>query len=631
MESCQDGAPTHGRELNMRSIVKTISEFLRFCWKGLDQARRMAVNLLFLLLLAFAVAWLLDDDTPAVPKTTALVLAPYGSLVEELSDDSSEQAILALLDEKRPETLLRSLLKAIEYAKDDDRVQALVLDTDRMGRAGLSKLQTLRAAIDDFKASGKTVIATADYYSQTQYYLASAADEVYMHPMGLVMLPGYGSYRNYYKDALDKLEVDWHVYRVGEYKSAVEPYLRSDMSPEARESRERWLSVLWNAFAEDVERARSLDSGALDSYSSTFADLLAEHNGDAATAAVAAGLVDRLAYRDEVRQRLIELVGEDDDGKSFNRISHGSYLRAVEKPQKRSDNEIAVVVARGSIADGSRSPGSVGGDSTARIIRQAREDERVKALVLRVDSPGGSAFASEIIRREVELTQAAGKPVVASFSSVAASGGYWISMSADEIWAQPTTITGSIGIYAMFPTYPRTLEKLGVHNDGVGTGPFAGTLRPDRELPEQAAQAMELMIQQGYMEFVEGVAAGRKKTVEEVDEIARGRVWAGTDALELGLVDQLGGLEEAIASAAENAELGEDFRVQYLQQERDWRSRVLNWLVEAVVSRLGPIPSLHFLLDSKTGVVDDWIEGFSSLEEFGDPNGFYAYCFCEPN
>jgi protease-4 len=343
------------------------------------------------------------------------------------------------------------------------------------------------------------------------------------------------------------------------------------------------------------------------------------------------GLVDHLAHRDEVRQRLIELVGQDDDGESFNRISHGSYLQATKKPREKSDNEIAVVVARGAIYDGNRAPGRVGGDTMARVIRRARESESVKALVLRVDSPGGSAFASEVIRREVELTQAAGKPVVASMSSVAASGGYWISMSADEIWAQPTTITGSIGIYAMFPTYPRTLEKFGVYNDGVGTGPFAGTLRPDRRLPAEAARAMELMIGQGYTDFIEGVAAGRNKTPEEVDEVARGRVWAGADALELGLIDHLGGLEEAISAAAVRAEVGEDYRVSYLQQERDWRSRALDWLIHAVISHLGPLPDLQPLLSLRTEGVEDVIEDLDSLEQFGDPNGFYAYCFCEPN
>ena len=615
----------------MKKLVKTLAGAFGLFWRGVDQARRLVVNILFLILLAAVISWFLADDIPKVPKTTALVVAPYGNLVEQLSADPDERVILALLDERQPETLMKTMIEAIEAAKDDDRIQVLFLDLSRMGGAGLSKLQTLRATIGRFKESGKTVIAASDSYSQSQYYLASCADEIYMHPMGIAMVTGYGSYRNYYKEALDRLEVDWHVFRVGEYKSAVEPFMRDDMSPEARESRQRWLSILWRSYSEDVENARGLESGALDLYASSFADLLAEHEGDAAAVAKAVGLVDHLSYRDEVRQRLIDLVGEDDDGHSYRRIDHHSYWRAVEEPDKKSDNVVAVVVARGGIYDGRRSPGSTGGDSTAKLIRRARESENVKALVLRVDSPGGSAFASEIIRREVELMQQAGKPVIASMSSVAASGGYMISMSADEIWAMPTTITGSIGIYAMLPTFPRTLEKLGVHNDGTGTGVLAGTIRPERELPREAVQALELMIQQGYREFIQGVAAGRNKTEEEVDSIARGRVWAGIEAHELGLVDHLGGLEKAIEAAATRAELGDDYKVSYIEQEPDWRDRILDTLVASAGEILGAGPGFEPGLGLAPPIVDELVEDLFALSRFGDPNGAYAYCFCEPN
>lgn len=609
----------------MKRFVKTLADAFLLFWRGVDQARRLVVNVLFLILLAALISWLLADGTPKVPETTALVVAPYGDLVEQLSADPDQRAILALLDERQPETLMRTMIEAIEAAQDDDRVRVLLLDLSRMGGAGLSKLQTLRATIGRFKESGKTVIAASDFYTQSQYYLASCADEIYMHPMGIAMVTGYGSYRNYYKEALDRLDVDWHVFRVGEYKSAVEPFIRNDMSPEARESRQRWLSILWQSYREDVEAARGLEAGALDLYASRFAELLAEHEGDAGALAQAVGLVDHLSHRDEVRQRLIELVGEDDDGHSFRQIDHRSYWRAVKKPGEKSDNVVAVVVARGGIYDGQRSPGSTGGDSTAQLIRRARESEDVKALVLRVDSPGGSAFASEIIRREVELMQEAGKPVIASMSSVAASGGYLISMSADEIWAMPTTITGSIGIYAMLPTFPRTLEKLGVHNDGTGTGVLAGTLRPDRALPDEAAQALELMIEQGYREFIQGVAAGRNKTEEEVDSIARGRVWAGIEAHNLGLVDHLGGLEEAIGAASARAELGDDYRISYIEQEQGWLDRILDRLVARASEALGPNPGFE------TPVVDDLAEDLFALSRFEDPQGVYAYCFCEPN
>ncbi len=615
----------------MREILQRLAGFLSSFWRGVDRARRLVVNLLFLAIVVFVLAWLLEDDTPEVPDSAALVVAPYGSLVEELTDDSDEMTVLAILGEKRPETLLRSLLEAIDTAKDDGRIQALVLDTDRLAGAGLSKLQSLRAAIEDFKESGKPVLAAADFYTQNQYYLASMADEIHLHPMGTALVTGYGSYRNYYKEALDKFAVDWHVFRVGEYKSAVEPYLRQDMSPEARESRQRWLSILWQEYTDDVESARGLRQGALGRYASSFDELLKIHQGDAAAAALAEGLVDRLSYRDEVRQRLIELVGADEEGTSFSRIGHEDYLLATDGPTRKSEHEIAVVVARGSIQDGRRGPGRTGGDSTAQLIRQVREDDDIEALVLRVDSPGGSAFASEIIRRELDLTRQAGKPVIVSMSSVAASGGYWISMAADEIWAQSTTITGSIGIYAMFPTYPRTLQELGIQNDGVGTGPLAGTLRADRPLPSEAQRALELMIGRGYTEFIDLVATNRQMTRDEVDALARGRVWAGRDALELGLIDRLGGLPEALEAAAGRAGLGEDYRVTYLRQKISWRTRILERLIDGWLAAVGAVPGLETLQHLQEGALPPLTDALQPPAGFGDPNDLFAYCFCEPH
>lgn len=613
----------------MRHSLQLLLDSLRLFWKGLDQARRATVNLLFLILVVLAIGWWIEDDTPKVPKTTALVLAPYGDLVEELSGDSDQKAILALLGERQPETLMRSLLEAIEMAKTDDRVQVLVLDTDRMGRAGLSKLQTLRAAIESFKESGKKVIATADYYSQTQYYLASTANEVYLHPMGMVMLTGYGSYRNYYKEALDRLEVDWNVFRIGEFKSAVEPFLRSDMSPEARQNRSRWLEELWMVYRTDVASSRGISPEAVAAYSNDFHGKLAAHAGRASAAAEAVGLVDRVVERDEVRDRLIELVGENEETHSFHRIDYSTYLEAVDKPSAKSDNVVAVVVARGAIYNGRRPPGSIGGDSTAELIRRARNSDEVKALVLRVDSPGGSSFASEIIRREIELTRDSGKPVVVSMGSVAASGGYWIAMSADQIWAHPTTITGSIGIYAMAPTFERSLARLGINNDGVGTGPFAGTLRPERTLPDEAKLALQLGLQAGYEDFIERVADERGMTVEQVDQVARGQVWTGAEARRLGLVDELGELQEALDAAAESAGVLDDFRVAYIEQEGGATSKVLAALLEGTASRLGSWP-LSMLWDrSRWSGLETLLGEMTRLSEFNDPGGLYAYCFCD--
>ncbi len=600
-------------------------------WRGLDRARRLFVNLLFLILVVLVLSLLLADRRPKVPKGAALVISPSGLLAEQLHGKPGERALLDLLGRKRPETLMRSVLEAVEAARDDDRIQALYLDLGQMAGGGLSKLQALRRSIEAFRESGKTVVASADFYTQSRYYLASTADEIYLHQMGVVLLTGYGVYRNYFKEALDRLEVDWNVFRVGEYKSAVEPYIRNDMSPQVREARRELLSQLWEAYKVDVAGARELSPQAIEDYAARFHLELAKHGGHAARLARATGLVDEVVSRDQVRERMIELVGEDGDSKSFRQIDYQTYLEAVRKPPKASENVIGVVVAKGTILDGSQPPGTVGGESTAGLIRRAREDDEVKALVLRVDSAGGSTFASELIRREVELTREKGIPVVASMSSVAASGGYWISMSADEIWANPTTITGSIGIYAMLPTIQKTLTRFGIHNDGVGTTPLAGTLRPDRDLPPEAAEAIRLMVDQGYREFVTRAAEGRNKTPEEIDRIARGRVWIGRQAQSLGLVDHLGDLQDAVAAVATRADLGEDYRLVYIEERAGMLDRLLGRLLAPAGEWLGPL--VRAALPQPPDL--RWLEGLLGDEPSGarleDPRGLLAYCFCDPN
>jgi protease-4 len=606
----------------MKKALETLGRAFALLWTALDQTRRFAVNAVFLVLLILLVGLFFADTRPRVEEGSALVVAPTGVLVEQLYSSPAEQAILGYLGQERPETLMKTLLEAIEEAKDDDRIDVMYLDLDKMQGGSLSKLQTLGTALEEFKAAGKTIIASAEYYGQPQYHLAAVADEVFLHPMGMVFLTGYGSYRRYYRDALDMWEIDWNVFRVGEYKSAVEPFLRNDMSPEAKESRLAWLSELWVAYRQDVAEARGLETEAIEGYVQNLPTLLSDHDGQAAELAKAIGLVDEVAHRDQVRDRLIELVGEDEESKSFRQIGYRSYLEAVEKRKQAEEAAVAVVVAKGTILGGSQPAGRIGGKSTARLIRQARENDKVKALVLRVDSGGGSTFASEVIRREVELTREAGKPVVASFGSVAASGGYWISMPADEIWAHPTSITGSIGIFAMVPTFQRTLAKLGVHNDGVGTSNLAGTLRPDRELPAEAALALQEMIDWGYRDFITKAAAGRHMTVEEIDRIARGRVWTGRDALRLGLVDHLGGLEEAIAAGAARAGLGDDYEIVYFEKEPSSTDRLLSQFLGWLATRAG-LP-LVTLLEPLAGPDD-------GLQITDDPKGLFAYCFCEPN
>ena len=604
-------------------IITTV----RRLWRAVDLARRAAMNLAFLLLVALLLAWLFSGGGTEVEDGVALVLAPRGALVEQLDGNRAQRKVREALGRATPETLVQDLLDAIAQAKGDDRIQALYLDLDRMGGAGLPKLQLLAAALEDFKESGKPVVAGADSYGQGAYFLASFADEVHLHEQGGVFLEGYGSYRNYYREALDKIDAEWHVFRVGEYKSAVEPYLRNDMSPEARESRLTWLSQLWAGYRDGVAAARGIDPEEVERYTVGLHERLREQGGSASQAALAAGLVDRVGGRDQLRDRLIELVGEDRQTHSFRAIGFETYLEAVGRPGRSGRQQVAVLVAKGVIGDGSRPPGSIGGDSTARLIRAARLDDDVEALVLRVDSPGGSAFASEVIRREIELVRQAGKPVVASMGSVAASGGYWISMSSDEIWAQPTTITGSIGIYTMFPTFDRSLARLGIHTDGVATSWAAG-LASDRPLPEEAREAIRLGIEEGYQQFITKAAEGRGRTPEEIDAVGRGRVWSGADAHRLGLVDHLGGLEDAIAAAAERAGLGERYGVRLIEQEESFADQILAGLLARAVRWTGFDPGRSSPLE-QLPALERVAADLALLEEIRDPFGRYAYCFCE--
>ena len=598
-------------------------------WKAVDWTRRLVVNLVFLALLFFLIAFLLSPSTVDIEDGSALLLAPSGDLVEQLWGDPSERLLMELLGQPtRVESLLRDLVDAVERARDDERIAMMVLDLELLAGGGLPKLERLREAVLDFRAAGKRVVAVGEFYFQPQYYLASAADEVVLDPMGGVLLTGYGFSRRYYREALDRIDAEWNVFRVGEYKSAVEPYLRNDMSPEAREAAETWLADLWASFRAPVAASRSRTPEDLDAYVNEFHLKLADHGGDMALLAQAEGLVDRLAARDEVRRSLIEEVGESDG--DFRHVDYRSYLAAAGRPPGRGEGTVGVVVAAGTILDGRQPPGIIGGDSTAELIRQARESEEVAAVVLRVDSPGGSAFASEVIRREVELTRQAGKPVVASMGSVAASGGYWIAMSADQIWARPSTLTGSIGIYAMVPTFAGTLGKIGVSGDAVGTGPWAGRVAPELPLPEEVRQSLDLMIQRGYRDFVEKAAAGRRMTYEEVDRIARGRVWSGADALELGLVDRMGDLEEAVAAAAELAGLREGARTRLFEQQPSARAR----MIERFLSRLPAAPRRAAAGD---GSAARWLQRLAGLPEAAalprgrrGPYALWAHCLCDP-
>jgi protease-4 len=615
--------------MSSRSIVL---RGLWWIWRGLDYVRRF----LHLILILIVFTFLLVIVTPRqvfVPDAAALVLAPQGSLVDQLTGDPFEQAIARAQGLSVQETLLKDLIESVRMAAGDRRIKALVLQLDGLGPSGLSKLQELADEIDSFKSSGKPVFAIGGGFDRDQYYLAAHADHVLMHPMGLVLIDGYSSYLPYYKSALDKLLIDYNVWTVGQYKSFVEPVERDDMSPQDRESRTVYLGAMWNYYQEGVAAARTLGGGSLQRYADNFVQLLGDAGGDTAALAMNYGLVDEVLPFDEMRRRVSAAVGANDDGEdTYPAINYADYLtavRAVHLPAA-SDRKLAVIVASGEILDGAQPPGTVGSESMVQLIRRAREDEDTRGIVLRIDSPGGSAFASDVILRELQVFRDTGRPVVVSMGSVAASGGYWIAMNADEIWASPTTLTGSIGVGATFPTFQRTLSELGVNVDGIGTTRLSGQMDALQGLGDDIKQYVQLSIEHTYAEFVGKVAEYREADVDTVEQSAQGRVWIGSDAQARGLVDRLGDFDDAVASAAELAGLAPgSYRLDYVEPDLGIAERLALELVEAaapVASAAGWKPRLPAAL---ARLVELATEPLAFADRFNDPRGIYAYCFCD--
>ena len=615
-------------------LFRALGWFFRSLWRGLDRLRRGFH--LFVMLGFFGIALILfsTDEDLEIPSSGTLLIAPQGVLVDQLSGDPIGRALSEARGMPTQETLLRDLIDAVRLAKTDGRIQALVLQPEGLTGAGLSKLQELAREISLFRETGKKVIAIGDQFTRDQYYLAAQADEIFMHPMGVVYLDGYSRYLPYFKSALDKLLVDFNVWVVGDYKSFLEPITRDGMSSADQEATNVFLNALWDDYKADIADARGLDSSELQIYSDDALELLEAAGGDAALMALRHGLVDELLTRGQIRDRLEGLV-EDNTRKEgeFAHVGHEQYLLAVrnKRPHSDSQDSIAIVVASGNILDGTQAPGDIGGDSTSQLIRRATEDERVKALVLRVDSGGGSAFASDIILQELKAFQATERPLVVSMSSVAASGGYWISISSDEIWANRTTITGSIGIGGTFPTFQRSLDRLGIHVDGVGTTKLAGQLNIGREIGPDMDGFFEQTVRHGYELFIRRVAEARNRSVDDIDRVAQGRVWVGTDAQEVGLIDKLGQLEDAILSAVQLAGLETDkYEVEYLEMELGLAEQLVLRLTQAVgpmLSVFGAMPS--FFSQSFDRFVSIVAEPAKLLERLNDPRGLYAYCFCD--
>jgi protease-4 len=599
-------------------------------WRGLDVLRKF-LHLIVLLVVFGFIFGALRVSLPTVPAKAALLVAPEGALVEQVSGDPFERAIQEARGQGRPETLLWDLVDSIRAAARDKRIAVLAIDLEKFDGAGQPTLEELAKAILEFRATGKKVVAYGTEFTQDRYYIAAQADEIYLDPLGFVLLDGYGRYRMFFKEALDKIGVDVNVFRVGSFKSAVEAYTRTDMSPEDKEESLAYLNALWSSYQASMTRARKLPANAIATYVNTLSKTVPAAGGNAAQVALQAGLVTGIKSRQDVERRLIALVGQDESNGSFQAVHEQDYVRIAHADKKIHGDgrkHVGVIVASGEILDGDQPPGTVGGDSTSRLIRQARLDKDIQAVVLRVDSPGGSVLASEHIYRELQALRASGKPVVVSMSDLAASGGYYISAPADEIWASPATLTGSIGIFAIIPTVDKTLGKIGVNVDGVGTSALASQMRLDRPLGTEARALLQAEIERGYEVFLERVSTGRKKTREQVDSIAQGRVWAGVDAKRLGLVDGLGSFDDATKAAARRAKLT-DYEVVFMEPQLSWaqelvlamKTRAVKALVSAGSNSSNPLARVAQRFDPLTREVE-------LLSRFSDPNRIYAYCFC---
>ena len=609
-----------------------ISRFFGAIWRFVDGTRKLFLNLLFFgfLLIVLSVV-LMPAETARLDSSTTLVLRPYGNVVDEYSTTPLDRLFEQVSSGLPSETRLRDLIDAMRRAADDPRISQMLIDTNYMGGIGLSSLKDLEHGVAGFKDSGKPVLAMGQVMSQHQYYLASLADEVWLNPGGMVWIDGYAAFNNYFREALDKLEVEVNLFRVGEYKSAMEPFMRNDMSEEAREAARLWLDSLWQQYLDGVSRNRGIPMEALSTALAQMPERVVAAGGDMTAFALQTGLVDRVVSYPEARQELALRGAVSRDGDGYRAIEVAEYL-ALRPPVMGSRAEVMVVAAEGTIIAGQSVAGSIGADTLSAQLRDIGRKDAVQAVVLRINSPGGDAIASERIRRELQALRDMGKTVVVSMGDVAASGGYWIAMGGEEVWSSAATITGSIGVFGFLPTFGATLANLGIYSDGVGSTELAGKMRVDRPLDPQLAALLQSSVENAYREFLELVADARGMTIAEVDAVARGRVWSGSKAAELGLVDRLGTLQDAIDAAARIAGLGSDYGVEWFQPTLAPLEQVL---VDALGGMTASMPSLSQSRVLQTGawLQHPWLrEMLTNLEAISAADGqltVAAYCLCE--
>ncbi|MBM7341121.1 signal peptide peptidase SppA [Pantoea coffeiphila] len=613
----------------MRMLWRAIAGIFKWTWRGLNFVREFILNLfLILLILVGAGIWfqMNSSSTPAEVKKGALIVDLSGVVVDKpsVSNKFSKlgRQLIGASSDRLKENSLFDVVDAIRQAKDDSRITGIVLDLRSFAGGDQPSLQYIGKALREFRDSGKPVFATGDSYSQSQYYLASFANKIYLSPQGTVDLHGFATNSLYYKTLLDKLKVNSHVFRVGTYKSAVEPFLRDDMSPAARDADSCWVGELWQNYLNTLAANRQITADQVFPGARGVLDALQKVGGDTAQYAKESKLVDELASPSAVDQQLVKTFGWDKEAKDYVGISIYDYpLNNTETTQNNSKGNIAVIVANGAIMDGEETPGSVGGDTTANEIRQARLDDNIKAIVFRVNSPGGSVTASETIREELAAAKAAGKPVVVSMGGMAASGGYWVSTPANYIIASPNTLTGSIGIFGVINTVENSLDSIGVHTDGVATSPLADVTLT-KALPPEVQEMMQLSIEYGYKNFIGLVAKSRNKTPDQVDQIAQGHVWTGSDAKANGLVDALGDFDDAVAKAAELAKVK--------QPQLDWYQEepgLLNTLFSQMDVRASLPASLKALLPAPLlDVVSAMKKQPGLMGDLNDPQNRYAFC-----
>lgn len=613
----------------MKDLIAAIFNIFKYAGKIFSLIRNFLFNMILIILAGIFIFSLFPKSQLSIQKDSYIRLDITGNIVEQKRIISSLEKLFDNpmgFNDTEAETALQDILDVINNGADDERIAGILLNLKNMKRAGLDQLVTIGQALEKFKLNDKKVIVSEDFYSQSQYLLASYADKIILNPMGAVDIHGFGVYKLYFKDALERLKISYNIFKVGSHKSALEPFTRNNMSNEDRQQNELWLASLWSKYTEIISRQRKLATENINSYPDTIAQRLKTTGGDAAKLAKETGLVDEVWTRAETNDYLNNLLKTKNNEKSF--ISTNRYLDTITPSyvQTSTDTEkVGVIIAEGTILPGTQPTGFIGSESLRKLIQKASKDKQVKALVLRINSGGGSAFASEIIRQELLELKKSGKPFIVSMGTMAASGGYWIAADADEIWSSKVTITGSIGIFGAIPTFDKSLEQLGIYSDGTGTSSLAAGLDITQPLPEQLKSAIQQNVNHNYNNFIEIVADGRKLSKEQVEKLAQGRVYDGQTAKSLGLVDQFGSLEDAVKAAAKRAKMV-DYSASYIEAPVSVKSQLWQFLSSAY-SFFAPQNSLNNIVQSPFLAFEKKVMSqIKTYALFNDPQDTFAFC-----